>query len=63
MKPLKTLKAKKLTIQKETLRTLTENDLERVAGGYVRGNTGTAWCSSWGYATAAGKCGSNLVSR
>ena len=63
MKPLKTLKAKKLTINKETLRTLTESDLERARGGFVAGNTNTGWCSSTGYPTAAGKCGSYVVTR
>ena len=58
MKPLKPLKAKKLTINKETLRTLTESDLERVGGGAIAGNTATAWCSSYGYITGPGKCGS-----
>lgn len=63
MKPLKTLKAKKLTINKETLRTLTETDMERVNGGCVAGNTATQWCSSNGYYTGPGKCGTYVVSR
>ncbi|HEX8951604.1 MAG TPA: hypothetical protein VF945_07145 [Polyangia bacterium] len=63
MKPLKTLKAKKLSIKKETLRQLTDKDLERANGGYVAGNTGSAWCSSNGYYTGPGKCGTYVLSR
>jgi hypothetical protein len=51
MKPLKSLKAKKLTLVKETLRTLTESDLQRVNGG--GGRMGSSWCST---AVGAGKC-------
>lgn len=52
MKPLK-MKAKKLSIKKETLRTLTESDLKRVDGGFSTGmcnyhtSNNTAWCSSY----------------
>jgi hypothetical protein len=48
MKPLKTLKAKKLSIKKETLRTLTEGDLKRAAGGAIASQWcgGTSWCST-----------------
>lgn len=43
MKPLNTtLKAKKLAIKKETLRTLTESDLRRVDGAVMT----TSWCST-----------------
>lgn len=45
MKPLKTLKAKKLSIKKDTLRTLTTSDLSRANGGYMN-TTCTQWCSS-----------------
>lgn len=54
MKPVKaTLKAKKLTIKKETLRTLTESDLGRAVGGLGTLNCNympsdnTRWCSSY----------------
>jgi hypothetical protein len=57
MKPLKSLKAQKLTLVKETLRTLTESDLQRVnGGGGLR--IGSAWCST---ATAGGKCQATTV--
>jgi len=46
MKPLKTLKAKKLTIKKETLRTLTDTDLQRANGGRIMNDTTSAWCST-----------------
>jgi hypothetical protein len=49
---MKTLKAKKLTIKKDTLRTLTQTDLQRVAGGWIN-STGSDYCSSVGY----NKCG------
>ena len=45
MKPLKGLTAKKLTIKKETLRTLSESDLTRANGGYIN-SSGSGWCSS-----------------
>jgi len=43
---------KKLTLNKEQLRVLSDQNLERVAGGWIN-TTGTAWCSSSAYA----KCG------
>jgi hypothetical protein len=52
MKTLK-LKAKKLSIKKETLRTLTEADLQRVDGALSTGacpwhvSNNSAWCSSY----------------
>jgi hypothetical protein len=49
---MKTLKAKKLTIKKDTLRTLTKTDLQRVAGGWAN-STGSDYCSSSGWT----KCG------
>jgi hypothetical protein len=58
MKPLKTLKAKKLTIKKETLRTLTESDLSRAGGGYMN-TSGSDYCSSYTY-TKCGGCGNTL---
>jgi hypothetical protein len=36
---------KKLRLDKEQLRVLTDTDLERAHGGYVKPN-GTGWCSS-----------------
>jgi len=54
MKPVKmTLKAKKLSIKKETLRTLSETDLRRADGAistgtcYFHVSNNTAWCSSY----------------
>jgi len=44
--------SKKLALDKEQLRVLTDANLERVAGGYIN-TTGTQWCSSSGNA----KCG------
>lgn len=44
--------AKKLTLNKEKLRVLTDTNLERVAGGYIN-STGSDWCSSSAYL----KCG------
>jgi len=60
MKPLKTLKAKKLTLKKETLRTLTEGDLQRANGGVNASQWcgGTSWCST----VDAGKCVGNNFS-
>lgn len=58
MKPMQTLKAKKLAIKKETLRTLTESDLQRANGGLSSTNclyhtsNNSAWCSSY----PNGKC-------
>jgi hypothetical protein len=43
---------KKLTLNKEKLRVLTDATLERVAGGWIN-TTGSGWCSSSAYA----KCG------
>jgi hypothetical protein len=48
---------KKLTLNKEKLRVLTDTSLERVAGGWIN-TTGSEWCSSSQYA----KCGYNTVS-
>jgi hypothetical protein len=48
---------KKLTLNKEKLRVLTDTNLERVGGGWIN-TTGSDWCSSSAYA----KCGGNLVS-
>lgn len=57
MKPLKTLKTRKLAINKETLRTLTTSDLERAQGGIQSG--GSAWCSSG----ADRKCSGNSYNK
>jgi len=48
---------KKLTLNKEQLRVLTDSNLERVAGGYIN-TTGTAWCSS----SMEVKCGGSPIS-
>ncbi|HEX8950824.1 MAG TPA: hypothetical protein VF945_03215 [Polyangia bacterium] len=48
-----TLKAKKLSIKKDTLRTLSESDLRRADGAqstgycYYMPSNNTAWCSSY----------------
>jgi len=47
---------KKLSLDKEHLRVLTDTSLERVAGGYIN-TTGTQWCSSTMYAKCGGTCG------
>lgn len=53
MKPLKTLKAKKLSIKKETLRTLSDADLARAGGAmgtlncYYMPSNNSNWCSSY----------------
>jgi len=39
---------KKLTLNKEKLRVLTDTNLERVAGGWIN-TTGSEWCSSSQY--------------
>ena len=52
MKPLKTLKDKKLKIKKETLRALTDSETIRAVGGGFVGRGGSQWCSSLG----DGKC-------
>ena len=48
---------KKLTLNKEKLRVLTDANLERVGGGWIN-TSGSAWCSSSQYV----KCGGNPVS-
>ena len=60
MKPLNALKSKKLTLKKETLRTLTNGDLARVNGAAIASQYcgGTSWCST----VDAGKCAVNNFS-
>jgi len=48
---------KKLALNKEQLRVLTDAGLERVAGGYIN-TTGSQWCSS----TMEAKCGGDPLS-
>lgn len=47
---------KKLVLNKEKLRVLTDTSLERVAGGWIN-TTGSAWCSSSAYAKCGGSGG------
>jgi len=47
---------KKLTLNKEKLRVLTDTSLDRVAGGWIN-TTGSDWCSSSAYLKCGGSCG------
>ena len=51
------LKTKKLTLKKEKLRSLLDSELDKVAGGLVRGTSNCGWCSSGGVSKCYTSCG------
>ena len=51
------LKTKKLTLKKEKLRTLLDNELAEVVGAKVNGTSGCGWCSSGNVSKCYTGCG------